>query len=106
MPGSGRGQRRDVAAPGRTEWLEAAISSRSVEAATTTTPIQDLALLSDRHSAALVDRDGTIQWLAFPRFDSASVFGRLLGEAAGSWRVGPTSGAQVERRYLDGTLVL
>src|SRR4051794_10768644 len=73
----------------------------------TTTPIRDLALLSDRHSAALVDRDGTVQWLAFPRFDSPSVVGGLLGAQAGVWRIGP-AGDEVttERRYLEGTLVL
>ncbi|HVN13107.1 MAG TPA: glycoside hydrolase family 15 protein [Kineosporiaceae bacterium] len=73
----------------------------------TTTPIGDLALLSDRHSAALVDRGGGVQWLAFPRFDSASVVGGLLGAEAGLWRIGATSSEiAVERRYLDGTLVL
>ncbi|HYJ74499.1 MAG TPA: glycoside hydrolase family 15 protein, partial [Kineosporiaceae bacterium] len=73
----------------------------------TTTPIGDLALLSDRHSAALVDRDGGVQWLAFPRFDSPSVVGGLLGADAGLWRIRPTSShVEVERQYLDGTLVL
>jgi GH15 family glucan-1,4-alpha-glucosidase len=73
----------------------------------TRTPIGDLALLSDRHSAALVDRDGAVQWLAFPRFDSPSVVGGLLGAGAGTWRIGPTA-AEVEakRGYLEDTLVL
>ena len=43
------------------------------------TAIADHALLSDRHSSALVDRAGSVEWLGFPRFDSPSVFGRLLG---------------------------
>jgi alpha,alpha-trehalase len=71
-----------------------------------TTPIADYALLSDRHSAALVSRDGSIDWLCFPRFDSPSIFGRLLGNKAGHWSIGATSAAQVTRRYLDRTMVL
>jgi alpha,alpha-trehalase len=71
-----------------------------------TTPIADYALLSDRHSAALVTRDGSIDWLCFPRFDSPSVFGRLLGEGAGHWSIRAASATQVTRRYLDRTMVL
>jgi GH15 family glucan-1,4-alpha-glucosidase len=79
----------------------------------TTTAIGDLALLSDRHSSALVDAAGTVQWLAFPRFDSPSVFGRLLGAEAGLWRMAPVGmpdaridAGTIGRRYLEGTLVL
>ncbi len=71
-----------------------------------TTPIADYALLSDRHSAALVSRDGSIDWLCFPRFDSPSIFGRLLGEEAGHWSIRPTNATEVTRRYLDRTMVL
>jgi alpha,alpha-trehalase len=71
-----------------------------------TTPIADYALLSDRHSAALVSRDGSIDWLCFPRFDSPSIFGRLLGEEAGHWSIRASSATQVTRRYLDRTMVL
>jgi GH15 family glucan-1,4-alpha-glucosidase len=70
------------------------------------TPIADHALLSDRHSSALVDRAGSVEWLSFPRFDSPSVFGRLLGAAAGHWQVRPTAEWTSSRRYLDRTLVL
>src|SRR6188768_410490 len=70
------------------------------------TAIADHALLSDRHSSALVDRAGSVEWLSFPRFDSPSVFGRLLGEAAGHWQVRPTGEWTSSRRYLDRTLVL
>jgi GH15 family glucan-1,4-alpha-glucosidase len=50
------------------------------------TAIADHGLLSDRHSSALVDRSGSVEWLSFPRFDSPSVFGRLLSPDAGHWR--------------------
>ena len=71
-----------------------------------TTPIADYALLSDRHSAALVSRDGSIDWLCFPRFDSPSIFGRLLGDEAGHWSIRATDATEVTRRYLDRTMVL
>jgi GH15 family glucan-1,4-alpha-glucosidase len=72
----------------------------------TTTPIADYALLSDRHSAALVSRGGSIDWLCFPRFDSASILGRLLGDEAGHWAIEATEATEVVRRYLDRTMVL
>src|SRR3954454_9525916 len=71
-----------------------------------TVPIAEHALLSDMHSAALVTRDGSIDWLCFPRFDGPSVFGRLLDDDAGHWRIAPTTSYDVTRRYLDETLVL
>ncbi len=71
-----------------------------------TNPIGDYALLSDRHSAALVSRDGSVDWLCFPRFDSPSVFGRLLGDEAGHWSIRVTDADPVTRRYLDRTMVL
>jgi GH15 family glucan-1,4-alpha-glucosidase len=71
-------------------------------------PIADYALLSDCRSAALVSRDGSIDWLCFPRFDSPSVFGRILDDAAGHWSITPAGGApfQTTRRYVDDTLLL
>jgi len=71
-----------------------------------TTPIAEYALVSDRHSAALVSRDGSVDWLCFPRFDSPSIFGRLLGAEAGHWSIRAKSATQVTRRYLDRTMVL
>ncbi len=71
-----------------------------------TTPIADYALLSDRHSAALVSREGSIDWLCFPRFDSPSIFGRLLGDEAGHWLIRANGATQVTRRYLDRTMVM
>jgi alpha,alpha-trehalase len=53
-----------------------------------------------------VSRDGSIDWLCFPRFDSPAIFGRLLGDEAGHWSIRATSATQVTRRYLDRTMVL
>jgi GH15 family glucan-1,4-alpha-glucosidase len=72
----------------------------------TTTPIDAYAFLSDCHSAALVSRAGSVDWLCFPRFDSPSVFGRLLDDEGGHWRVCPVDTRQVSRRYLTRSLVL
>jgi GH15 family glucan-1,4-alpha-glucosidase len=70
------------------------------------TAIADHALLSDRHSSALVTTAGSVEWLSFPRFDSPSVFGRLLGDAAGHWQIQPVGEWRSSRRYVDRTLVL
>jgi alpha,alpha-trehalase len=69
-------------------------------------PIADYALLSDRHSAALVSRNGSVDWLCFPRFDSPSLFGALLDPDAGRWSIHPTGPHTASRSYLDDTLVL
>jgi alpha,alpha-trehalase len=70
------------------------------------TPIADYALLSDCHSAALVSRAGSVDWLCFPRFDSPAVFARLLDADAGHWAIRPAQAAPSSRRYVDGSLVL
>ena len=69
-------------------------------------PIADYALLSDRHGAALVSRDGSVDWLCVPRFDSPSSFARLLDERAGSWSLRAVDATEVTRRYVDRTMVL
>jgi GH15 family glucan-1,4-alpha-glucosidase len=69
-------------------------------------PIAAYAFLSDCHSAALVDRDGSIDWWCAPRFDSPSLFGRLLDPDAGHWVICPTDDYDVERAYLGDSLVL
>jgi GH15 family glucan-1,4-alpha-glucosidase len=71
-----------------------------------TRPIADHALLSDRHSAALVTNDGSIDWLCFPRFDSPSVFAAILDDDAGHWSIRPAGPARVEREYVEGSMVL
>ncbi|WP_201749532.1 glycoside hydrolase family 15 protein [Micromonospora sicca] len=62
--------------------------------------------LADGHSAALVDRAGSVNWWCPPRFDAPSVFGRLLDDRAGHWTIRPEEDFTSERSYLDETLVL
>ncbi|MFC9735802.1 glycoside hydrolase family 15 protein [Streptomyces roseolus] len=70
--------------------------------------IDDYALIGDLQTAALVGRDGSIDWLCLPRFDSAACFAALLGdEDNGHWRIAPQGGGTCSsRRYLDDSLVL
>jgi GH15 family glucan-1,4-alpha-glucosidase len=70
--------------------------------------IEDYALIGDTQTAALVGKDGSIDWLCAPRFDSGAVFAALLGDRSnGRWLIAPAGGVQrVERRYLEHTLVL
>lgn len=68
--------------------------------------IHDYAVIGDCLSAALVSRSGSIDWLCWPRFDSPSVFGALLGDGAGAWRVAPAGVRSVTRRYVPDTNVL
>jgi GH15 family glucan-1,4-alpha-glucosidase len=69
-------------------------------------PIADYGLLADCNSAALVARDGSIDWLCLPRYDSPSVLGRILDPDAGHWSIRPAGEFTSRRRYLPGTLVL
>ena len=70
--------------------------------------IEDYALIGDCGAAALVGRDGSIDWLCLPRFDSPACFAALLGEPGhGRWLICPVEPpARSERRYLDGSLIL
>ena len=69
--------------------------------------IGDYALLSDCASAALVGRDGSIDWACFPRFDSPSIFGRILDEhRGGHFVIAPRHGGTATRRYVPDTNVL
>ena len=70
--------------------------------------IEDYAVIGDTQTAGLVGRDGSIDWLCVPRFDSGAVFAALLGTLDhGRWQIAPAGGIRhVERRYRDETLVL
>jgi|SRR5215813_3981724 len=70
--------------------------------------IEDYALIGDCETAALVGRDGSIDWLCWPRFDSAAVFAALLGDGGnGHWRIAAVDEeARVSRRYRGDTLIL
>ena len=70
--------------------------------------IEDYAMIGDLQTAALVGRDGSIDWLCFPRFDSPACFAALVGdEDNGRWRLAPSSGGTASSRsYRPGTLIL
>jgi GH15 family glucan-1,4-alpha-glucosidase len=70
--------------------------------------LEDYGLIGDLQAAALVGRNGAIDWLCLPRFDSASCFSALLGEERhGRWLLAPAGGVRAtSRRYRPGTLVL
>jgi GH15 family glucan-1,4-alpha-glucosidase len=70
--------------------------------------IEDYALIGDCHTAALVGRDGSIDWLCLPRFDSGACFAALLGQPQhGRWLIAPAGEIRACRRQShEGTLIL
>src|ERR1043166_2371967 len=72
------------------------------------TRIEDYAIIGDCETAALVSRDGSIDWLCWPRFDSPACFAALLGGPAhGRWKLAPPDEkARGPRHYRDDTLIL
>jgi len=69
--------------------------------------IEDYAIIGDCRTAALVSRDGSIDWFCCPRFDSEACFAALLGSPEhGRWLIAPSAAARITRRYRPKTLVL
>ena len=70
--------------------------------------IEDYALIGDLETTALVGRNGSVDWLCLPRFDSASCFAAVLGdERHGHWSLAPAGEVRnTTRRYRPGTLIL
>jgi GH15 family glucan-1,4-alpha-glucosidase len=72
----------------------------------TSLPLGDYAVLSDCHSAALVSRAGSVDWLCCPRFDSPAFFAAILDPGAGHFAIHPAGPFQMTRAYADHTMVL
>jgi GH15 family glucan-1,4-alpha-glucosidase len=69
--------------------------------------IQDYAVIRNGRSAALVSKWGSIDWLCWPRFDSASIFGAIIDPALGGrWNIRPANHSQTSQRYIDETNLL
>jgi GH15 family glucan-1,4-alpha-glucosidase len=89
-------------------WVPAFAGTHGKGATNMTSRIEDYAMIGDLGSAALVARDGSIDWLCWPRFDSDACFAALLGTPEhGRWLIAPKSDvARVTRRYRPDTLIL
>jgi GH15 family glucan-1,4-alpha-glucosidase len=69
--------------------------------------IEDYGLIGNCETAALVGRDGSIDWLCWPRFDSDACFAALIGRSEhGRWQIAPRDKAKVTRRYRGHSLIV
>lgn len=86
----------------------ASINFDSAEEQVLSIPIEDYAMIGDCHTAALVSKQGSIDWLCLPHFDSPACFAALVGTPEnGHWSISPAEPApSVHRRYREGTLIL
>src|SRR6516162_10101063 len=90
------------------QWAVAGCGTPSAYRTSMALRIEDYALIGDCHTAALVGRNGSIDWLCLPRFDSGACFASLLGNPEhGRWLISPAGEVRAVRRsYRDDTLVL
>lgn len=83
------------------------VADETVQPTIRYSPIEDYALIGDRVSAALVSRDGSIDWGCFPRMDAPATFARILdADRGGSWRIAPARRYTSSRRYRPDTAIL
>src|SRR5213080_4212596 len=97
-----------MGSPGSRRRSKSGKSKRRNQVAQEKTMIEDYAFLSDTQTGALVSRDGCVDWLCFPRFDSGACFASLLGTRDnGHWRFWPKEKIdKTNRRYRGETLIL
>src|SRR5437764_722913 len=97
-----------MGSPGSRRRSKSSESKRRNQVAQEKTKIEDYAFLSDTQTGALVSRDGCVDWLCFPRFDSPACFASLLGDTKnGHWRFFPVEKIEeTRRRYRGDSLIL
>src|SRR3954452_11033092 len=99
---------RPPAAPTTSRWSSTCRTRADFPEGGMALPIEDYAIVGDTQTAALIGKDGSVDWLCVPRFDSGAIFAALLGtERNGRWRIAPAGEVRaVRRRYRDDSLVL